>query len=68
MNTENAPKVTQQIVKSVAMPNPEIVRLSEFPLPLLAGEVFDPPELEVEVGFGVATVPVYVTPLAVAAT
>jgi hypothetical protein len=54
MNTENAPKVTQPTAKSVAAPKPELTLPPEFPPVVPAGEV----PLELEVGFGVATVPV----------
>ena len=59
MNTENAPKITQPMAKRVVIPNPELTPPPEVPV---SDDVFDP------VGLGVATVPVYVTRLAVAAT
>ena len=56
MNTENAPKVTQTMAKSVVIPKPELT-LPEFPLPVPVAvlvRVDDP----LEVDFGVGTVPV----------
>lgn len=54
------------MARSVAVSKPELTPLAEFPLPV--SELLDPLELELEVGFGVAAVPSYATPLAVAAT
>ena len=56
MNTENAPKVTQTMAKSVVTPKPELSP-PEFPLPVpVAVLVRDDDPLVV--GFGVGTVPV----------
>ena len=58
MNTENAPRVAQPIVKRVVIPKPELSPPPEFPVPVPVGEVLvcDPPDPEV--AFGVGTVPV----------
>lgn len=57
MNTENAPKVAQIIAKSVVVLKLTLPELS-LPVPFDVFVACDPPVLELEVDFGVGTVPV----------
>lgn len=58
MNTENAPKVTETMQKSVAIPKLEFMLLPELSLPELVDEVLAGDFELVVVDFGVDVVPV----------